>query len=172
MAFIVEKDWITRSGLRAVCTVGRRQDGTLRHRCGYVGVPTDNPLHGLHYGDESPLLADAFARLKDTPMCEIEHSLSFSRMIGMLFGGFEPRLDIVISVHGGITYSRGGDGYPVKGDEWWFGFDCNHCDDSPIEYGPGEIVFRNGVVRDLDYVVGECESMAEQLQGITQGAKT
>lgn len=35
-----------------------------------------------------------------------------------------------LDCHGGLTYS-GGPGYPVKGDYWWFGFDCAHYGDLP-----------------------------------------
>ena len=44
MEINIEKDWITESGLRAVCLVVRNS-----HRCGYVGVPKEHPLHGLDY---------------------------------------------------------------------------------------------------------------------------
>lgn len=53
MGKIIEKDWITKAGLRAVAIVVLREDGTKRHRCGYVGVPSDNPYHGKEYDDEA-----------------------------------------------------------------------------------------------------------------------
>lgn len=41
----VQKDWITRAGLRAVVTAHE----TLGHHCGYVAVPEGHPLFGKHY---------------------------------------------------------------------------------------------------------------------------
>lgn len=43
MRHILEKDWITKAGLRAVviiCTEGERK----HHRCGYVGVPLNHKV--------------------------------------------------------------------------------------------------------------------------------
>ncbi|MBO3274173.1 hypothetical protein [Pseudomonas schmalbachii] len=45
MSFIVEKDWITNVGLRAV--VIYMQD--MGHRCGYVGVAPDHSCYRLDY---------------------------------------------------------------------------------------------------------------------------
>ena len=61
-------------------------------------------------------------------------------------------LDVVIDVHGGITYSGGSEQYPAPSDGlWWFGYDTGHCDDSDEGGQP------------LDYCIAECESMAQQL---------
>ena len=49
MSYIVESDFIC-EGLRCVVVFG-----DLGHRCGYVGVPKGNPLHGKDYFD--PALA-------------------------------------------------------------------------------------------------------------------
>lgn len=107
------------------------------HWCGYVAVPPDHPLHGRD--------------------CEVA--------------------DAVVDVHGGFTHADAcmDDGRPKHeqvchvpapgepDDVWWFGFDFAHCDDlSPgltRHYGPigGE------VYRTLDYVRGECVSVARQL---------
>ena len=46
MSYIVEKDWITESGLRAVVVMAHHGC-----RCGYVGVPKDHNLYGVEYSD-------------------------------------------------------------------------------------------------------------------------
>lgn len=53
-----------------------------------------------------------------------------------LFGeGYD---DVSADVHGGLTYaSEGTETYPIpSADYWWFGFDCAHCDDAPIDKSP------------------------------------
>lgn len=88
------------------------------------------------------------------------------------------------SVHGGVTYSEECAGHichvPEPGEPehvWWIGFDCCHAGDyspgnrvSAID-GPGTYVeppagadWRMARYRTLDYVVGQCESLAEQLE--------
>lgn len=127
----VERDWITQAGLRAVCIKLKGTGGKWRHRCGYVGVPADNPLHGKDY-DEEPLA--------------------------------------YMDVHGGLTYANGKDNYPVAGYEWWFGFDCAHAGDKNIdEYIPKKLyVGTYGIVRDEQFVINECEKLAEQLIALTK----
>lgn len=83
------------------------------HYCGYVEVPKESRLYGLHYDDD--ILSS-------------------------------------ISVHGGITYS---DSF---GDNWMYGFDCNHFGDfSPWYPDFGGHVWTEGEVLD------ECISFADQL---------
>jgi len=114
--YIIEKDWITNNGLRAVVLI-LLENGRRLHRCGYVGVPEDHPLY-----------------LKE--QC--------------------------FSVHGGITYWGGGSNssYPIPSSLWWFGFDCDHAGDARIEE---DDPLPYGIVRDLNYVVAECEKLAEQI---------
>lgn len=47
MTHEVERTWITGAGLTACVLL--IDDG--RHRCGYVGVPSGHPLHGVDYGN-------------------------------------------------------------------------------------------------------------------------
>lgn len=172
MSSIIERDWTTNAGLRAVCLVVLHHGTEAKsHRCGYVCLPKGHPLHGMHYGQESPALKAALERLLHTPQAEVEHMMSFGRMIGMLCGKAEPRADFVLSVHGGITYSSSnpGDGYPVQTEDgWWYGFDCNHCDDGYIEQNPRwpDMLRRTQPAASQSYVVSECESLAEQLANV------
>ena len=131
--FEVEKAWLTKAGLTAVATV-TILGGKQHHRCGYVGIPADSFLAGLHYDNE---LLD-------------------------------------VSVHGGLTYSKRTEyinNYPIDSTDWFFGFDCAHCEDGIIDpteqdymYGYGK-----GIAKSLDFVVTECESLAEQLAKILSG---
>ena len=45
---MVEKDWITAAGLRAVCYIASL-GGHQHHRNGYVLVPRQHPLFGMDY---------------------------------------------------------------------------------------------------------------------------
>ena len=46
MSFVIEKDWTTKVGYRAVVIIT-----PMGHRCGYVGVPVGNQHHGKKYDD-------------------------------------------------------------------------------------------------------------------------
>lgn len=115
--------------------------------CGYVGVPPGHPLHGE---DEE----------------EAQH----------------------LDVHGGLTFSGSCDEelpieraichIPEPGqpdDVWWLGFDCAHAwDMSPwkvknrAEEDGSIFVFRGyETYRTLDYVRGQCASLARQLGALT-----
>ena len=79
-----------------------------------------------------------------------------------------------ISVHGGLSYSKqdnSADKYPIDSTDWFFGFDCFHCDDGIIEPTKQELelyAFKEPA-KSLDFVVTECESLAEQLAKILRG---
>lgn len=129
-------------------TCWMRRHPNLGSWCGYVGVPRSHPLHGLHYDDAL--------------------------------------LDGIESPHGGLTFSD--DWLDSEADLWWFGFDCGHSGDR----SPGlEAMIRrvrdpefaefeaheeeSGVhrrwretYRDLNYVYGECERLAEQLRAAAE----
>lgn len=72
-----------------------------------------------------------------------------------------------ISVHGGVTYQ---DVLPQLENKIVIGFDCAHYGDlmkCPEKYKGTGIenmsMYSEGVWRDEEYCVNECESMAEQL---------
>ena len=128
------------------CLIKRNGMGAL---CGYVGVEPGHPWHDKAY------------------------------------------VSLDVEVHGGLTYgspcqetedeSDGICHVPEPGapdDVWWFGFDCAHAFDMcPITemyrqmdptlhvppYTPTNPAFRD-VYRDVAYVVGECQRLAEQLE--------
>ena len=49
MGYTVEKDFVTKAGLRAVVIICLRDDGTKRSRCGYVAVPESFSSFGKVY---------------------------------------------------------------------------------------------------------------------------
>jgi hypothetical protein len=103
--------------------------------CGYVGVPPGHPFYGKKYTDEGPY---------------------------------------DLGVHGGLTYSAKCKGFichvPERGEDdvWWFGFDCGHAGDQipGLDFSAKacDLPMRNWArYRDLDYVKGEVQGLAEQL---------
>ncbi len=159
MTHIVEKDWISNSGYRCVCLIAY---GT--HRCGYVGVPPAHPFHGIGYHEQTDAILQASANNAElgqkgclmllTATCGADDDQNIRR---------SP--DIVIDCHGGLTYSsaKAGEKYPVSSDDlWWFGFDCAHAGDKKID--GSYLLFDDGTVRSLGYVIDQCESIAQQLK--------
>ena len=128
----------------------------MGHRCGYVGVPENHPLHGVSMGDEVfPL----------TMLPDYEEGRDYySDMVSPM---------IYFDVHGGITYSEhdSPDRFGKPG-MWWYGYDCMHDGDAreldhPAVDESTRRVERDfpshGVVRTLEYCVAECKKLAEQL---------
>jgi len=147
MSFEIERDWITAAGLRAVCLI---VNGS--HRCGYVEVPKEHPLFGVEYGQETEILRDLHTKAMEGPIGK-------RGILALFCGANKPKPEVVFDVHGSLTFSGGGRGYPVESDGWWFGFDCSHA-------GDGQMNDRFGgtdPVRDTEYIVSECESLAQQL---------
>lgn len=167
MGHIVEKDWITEAGLRAVCLI-IDYNGRQSHRCGYVGIDKDHPLYGIDYSEQSERITQEMVNnltigkrgviIALTASCNSEDDESIRR---------SP--DILFDVHGGLTYSGGSATYPVESDLWWFGFDCNHCDDGNIETDL-QWNFDRGPIRTLEYVTDECESLSRQLAQLINSA--
>jgi hypothetical protein len=135
---MIERMWFTESGYRAIVVFNK-----TGHRCGYVEIPRSHPCY------------------------EKECS------------------DININVHGGLTFSAHVNEMPYDTlkEFWVLGFDCIHSGDaidlesyerySNMGYIPKiqedishifNIIFSDGVVRTLDFVVAECESLATQLK--------
>jgi hypothetical protein len=104
---------------------------------GYVGVPPESRLYAVAYDD--PL----------HPAVEGAHPDGAS-------------LELFIGVHGGLTFSgwRRDEG---GADYWFFGFDCNHGGDFAPHPSMERISMRGGTYRDIRYVRGEVNRLAEQL---------
>lgn len=159
MSNTTERDWTTRAGLRAICLM---VDDS--HRCGYVGLPAGHPLHGVDYNKETDVLLEAAKAAGEGPMGK-------RGILALLSAAatdtLEARPDLVFDVHGSLTYSGGGGDYPAIGPEWWFGFDCNHSGDGNATYNANS----GDPIRSEEYVVAECESLAQQLAPLSQQAE-
>ncbi len=162
MAAIIEKVWITKSGLTAMSVI--IDNGKYgKHRCGYVAVPSGHALHGKGYSENVPALADAARNAK---MGKKSPILVFTASVDATEGEqVRWSADVAIDVHGGITFSGEHEGMSVSGT-WWFGFDCSHYNDARWDVQDQSIAFCEGVVRTFEYVEAECERMAEQLAAI------
>lgn len=130
-----EPDWLAWRVRSLPAVIIRNNMYTLN---GYVGVPEEHPMHGLHY-DETDYMP----------------------------------------VHGGLTYcgelpSHSYPDCPTFAGHWFFGFDTGHCMDfSPYmasltsQFGSSPLFDGDDVVyRDLDYVIKEVTSLADQLANI------
>ncbi len=69
-----------------------------------------------------------------------------------------------IRVHGGLTFSREGNGDTWQKGFWWLGFDCAHAWDL-VPYMPFEtsILGTDATYRNFKYVRRETEDLAEQV---------
>lgn len=138
--YIVLADWKTKAGYKAVVI-----ESHMGHNCGYIGIPKFNPLYGKDYDEHCEFLI---------PFRELIKNMDIGKR-GIIpifcWDGEKACMDIIFNVHGGITYSRTNNEYPVKSKLHWIGFDCAHGDDT-----------RNKC--DLEYCINECENLAEQLK--------
>ena len=169
MGHTVEFDFISKEGLRCVGLAL-----THGHRCGYVGVPRGHVLYGVECNQNLP---DAVAFVTEEIFQDAE--LSYRGAIPVFCAamtGNVNRLDVVIDVHGSLTYSESGEGnYPAPSTEkvWWFGFDCGHygdgkdfsiMDDHAREMYSGCFrYYSEGPVRSKEYVEKHCRLLARQL---------
>lgn len=98
------------------------------HRCGYVEVPEGHPWHGLDYDAE----VDGSLDLEQTLEDAYENHGVVNVFLAAVSGGERSTLDLLVKVHGGLTYARdrlAG----VEGKSWWLGFDCAHAWDAKDE---------------------------------------
>lgn len=167
MRHTVEFDFISKEGLRCVGLAMTRG-----HRCGYVAIPEGHVLYGIkHFKD----LPDNVAFVTDTIIedADISNRGVMPVFMSALSGNFR-RLDVVIDVHGSLTYSGGSDGYPVPtdADVWWFGFDCAHAGDGtdfslmeekPKEFYRSWMRHSTGPIRTKEYVESHCRLLSRQL---------
>jgi hypothetical protein len=154
--------------------------------CGYVGIGREHPLFGLPTNHPLKLPSSWFegrsAKQGFGYVDLVMHALSGAKSMEEACP-----ISLAFEVHGGVNYAN--DHVPGRESDgrWWFGFDCGHADD----YAPGaanvkkimgemidsmpkeargfmrDIVFRTeGVYRDQQYVVSECQSLASQLIAI------
>jgi len=166
MSHILEKHWTTKAGLQAVvliCLHGQRKS----HRCGYVAVPSEHPTYGKSYNQEIDCISQE--AVNNTTLGDKSPMLLLTASVinGEATDRVRRSLDCLIEVHGGITYDGESGKYPIETTEklWWFGFDCQHCDDGHIEPDPAGY-WNHGHVWTLEECEEQCESMAQQLQAL------
>jgi hypothetical protein len=166
------------------CAMWRNYHGVW---CGYVGVGTSHPLFGLPTNHPLKLPSSWFdGRPFDQgvgPMDLFIHMFSGAKSMEDACP-----ISLAFHVHGGVSYADDHVPDHEPDDHWWFGFDCGHAGDyapamagdknkmmnEMIDSMPEEaratmrnIVFRDaGVYRDQQYVVGECQSLAAQLNAV------
>jgi len=153
----IEREWTTKAGLKAA-VVFNTQGG---HRCGYVFLPETH----------------------DKYIEPIYKEYEFHEKMGKIMQYHE--MYPHICVHGDITYgqhTRETNLYPIETHDegMWLGFDAAHYDDCPdfdtwktlIENEEDQFLydtyknmshFNEKKVRDLNYMINECEQLAEQL---------
>lgn len=122
--------------------------------CGYVEVPAVHVLFGKDYDSRWLVDRSALELGKLGPiavLCE-----------AMRFDDGAASLDVILDVHGGITFAR--PAYWTEPRGWWLGFDCSHSGDaSPYDQYRSTFLRDKGTYRDLDYVKAEIESLARQI---------
>jgi len=156
---ILKKDWTTAAGYRAVVLE------VLGHNNGYVAIPESHPLFGVNY--------DAPASCLTFPANE---TIGKRGIVQLFSSAGEPRPDVVFDVHGGLTYASAtvSQASVLEGEKlWWYGFDCAHYGDADSpeylkaqreKYPDMPFMWQaDGVYRTVEYVIAECESLAEQL---------
>lgn len=149
--FIVEKEWDHNSLKCVIINIYHGYHSSCMpdtHRCGYVGVSRKHPLYGIEYSQKTKTLQSQSEWLK-------KQTIGKRDILSMMcWEGETVSPEIFFDVHGGLTFSGGNGKYPVESDLYFFGFDCAHAGDN--EEGG----------RSLEYCISECESLADQLNGI------
>lgn len=131
--------------------------------CGYVGVPPGHTLFGWDYDDD----------IRIDPKLLQNNTIDGVSIISLFFYSKKEYdnntapVDLVLQVHGGVTYSAEEDGL------WWFGFDCGHAFDlSPWlrmfwrrKHAFGlEHTEPLETYRDINFVKQQCADLAFQLK--------
>ena len=187
--FIVERTWTTKAGYVATCILIPDM-----YRCGYVAIPSTNILHGVGYSQSTVKLRHAWKSI-------MKHEREDNKrgpmvvLLAACAGEDSPKNwspDMIFNIHGGLTYSGGGN-YPIENPDnlWVFEFDCGHAGDGTlipyfkndptmeecpvrkaiivglrvirIEHGLRFMHWVCGVHR-TEFVVAECEILAEKLK--------
>lgn len=146
---------------------------SIGHRCGYVGVGNNSFFYGKKYYEDlkKPELLE---KIRKEPIGK-RNILNL-----LLWDRKKITPELLFDVHGGITYSDNKKDYPIVDHHlWWFGFDCNHCDDAkdwkttkknfPKEewenyYKVDQMYPIQGIIRTKEYVEQECKNLAAQIK--------
>jgi hypothetical protein len=158
--------------------------------CGYVGVPPEHPLHGIHHSSCAyGCQPEPYRDLDEiTGIPEPESMKQWRREHPNYDCAYEKTHSpgAMLEVHGGITWSDFSDTLRPGQKLYWFGFDCGHAGDyspgmkarlqrimpdlePPITYAEQLAHPRFGhpeIYRDVPYVKAETTALAEQLAAI------
>lgn len=110
--------WID-AGSDLDCLIVRGPSGAL---CGYVGVPEGHPLFGIGYSDETERLSEQAAARLETPVRD-----TMADMIAALSGCVKSSPEMVLDVHGGLTFS---DECDEPTEAQWLGIEAALADES------------------------------------------
>ena len=125
-------------------------------------IKEEGDLHEWFYTAKNGLKVECLIRRNSSlALCGYVVLTSDNKLFGLDYDTIYSKVNT--SVHGGLTYSDEGDG------GWVIGFDCAHAGDlcPAFEYF-------DGVYRTKDYVISECEKLAEsisQFSGIIKRLK-
>jgi hypothetical protein len=161
------------------CLIKRNQWGAL---CGYVGVPQGHPFYGLKLNWDG-----------DDPLSELDvhGGVTFAE------GCHEPTHEWYEAVRRGDTDQMTRDkvlnelARTASYEEWaaacmphlichvplpgrpakvhWIGFDCSHALDYQPAYDNAILLIGMEGYKDMDYVIGECTRLAQQLKEVENG---
>jgi hypothetical protein len=113
------------------------------------------------YTAKNGLEVDCFIRRNNSlAFCGYVVITSDNKLFGLDYDNIYSKVNI--SVHGGLTYSDESNG------EWIIGFDCAHSGDFCPAFS------YDGIYRTKEFVISECESLAESVSkfsGIIQRLK-
>jgi hypothetical protein len=120
------------------------------YRTGYVEVPRDNPLFGVRMGKRLDRL----------------------EVLDAAWGVKSDDIDTYVDAHGGISYTDD-TVFDWQDRSWWIGFDCGHFNDgidptvSARARKWSDEFSRQAPVRSREYVIRECERIADQIAEVT-----
>lgn len=121
--------------------------------CGYVRVPQSHPLHEVEYNAPVP------ESLKGVGQSILSGTIGKRGIMSVITANLDVlSVDLLFDVHGSLTFSGELHGFPGS---HWYGFDCGHYRDLlPAFLKDAE---HDCMYRDIEYVRGECRSLAEQI---------
>ena len=114
-------------------------------------IKEEGDLHEWIYTAKNGLEIDCLIRRNHTlALCGYVVITSDNKLFGLDYDNIYSKVNI--SVHGGLTYSDEGEG------GWVIGFDCAHAGDLCPAFPNFD-----GIYRTKEYVISECEKLAESI---------
>ncbi len=114
-------------------------------------IKQEGDLHEWIYTAKNGLEIECLIRRNNTlALCGYVVLTSDNKLFGLDYDMIYSKLNV--SVHGGLTYSDEGEG------GWVIGFDCAHAGDLCPAFP-----YYDGVYRTKEFVISECEKLAEAI---------